>query len=208
MKLKLKHIIGIAVIVAALCFAGGMAAGVRSQQGEEPKITEDLISSRIEEISQLASVEYHYTKVGKYEDRIDFYGWQVPLTMKRFIISYDGTIWAGVHLQRAAVKIDDDGSVEVTLPEAEILAHEQDLDSITVFDETKNLFNPVQITDYIEFSKDQKQSAEEEAIGKGLLVEAQRRAEETVTEWLATILNTTGATPEIRVVSTAIKDAE
>lgn len=208
MKLKLKHIIGIVIIVAALCFAGGIAMGVWSQKGEEPEITEDLISSRIEEISQLVSVEYHYTKVGKYEDRIDFYGWQVPLTMKRFIISYDGTIWAGVDLQRAAVKIDDDGSVEVTLPEAEILAHEQDLDSITVFDETKNIFNPVQITDYIEFSKDQKQGAEEEAIGKGLLEEAQRRAEETVTEWLATILNTAGATPEIRVVSTAIKDVD
>lgn len=197
---------GIILIAAIICFAGGMLLGSRSHNQEKPIITEDLVSSRIEEISQLASVEYHYTKVGKYEDRLDFYGWQVPLTMKRFIISYDGTIWAGVDLTRAEIHMGSEGLVEVILPEAEILSHEQDLDSITVFDETKNIFNPIQITDYIEFSKDQKKGAEEDAIEKGLLTQAQERAEETVTQWLATLLNSTGATPDIRVSTVAIQE--
>lgn len=191
---------GIIAVAAVLCFAVGMAAGARTQRQTEARISADLISSRIEEISQLSSVEYHYTRVGKYEDRLDFYGWQVPLTMKRFIISYDGVIHAGVDLRQAEIEVTD-GLIEVTLPRAEILSHEQDLDSITVFDETKNIFNPIRITDYIAFSKEQKQGAEEEAIGKGLLAEAQKRAAKTVEEWLSALSADGDDAPQIRVVS-------
>lgn len=187
------------VLIAALSFGMGILAAGNRLEKRDSKITSDLIQNRIEEISQLASLEYHYTRVGKYENRIDFYGWQVPMTMKRFIISYDGTIWAGVDLSRAKIKLKDDGSVEVSLPKAQILAHEQDLDSIQIFDETKNMFNPIQITDYIEFSKEQKQGAQEEAVAKGLLTKAQKRAQDVVTQWLTDLLNSTGASPQIQV---------
>lgn len=191
---------GMIAIAAVLCFAVGMAAGVRTHRQEASQISADLISSRIEEISQLSSVEYHYTRVGKYEDRLDFYGWQVPLTMKRFIISYDGVICAGVDLRQAKIEVTEN-SIEITLPQAKILSHEQDLDSITVFDETKNIFNPIQITDYIAFSKEQKQGAEEEAIEKGLLAEAQKRAAQTLEEWLLALSGGGDDAPQIRVVS-------
>ena len=61
--------------------------------GEEPTaITSDLLSQQIQGISELASVEYNYTNMGKYENQVTFYGWKVPSTTKSFILSYDGKI--------------------------------------------------------------------------------------------------------------------
>lgn len=182
---KFTRSIVIIVLLATICFASGI--WVAGRPAGEPKITSDLISNKIEEINELAVTEYYYTKVGKFENRLDFYGWEVPLTLKRFIVSFDGNIKAGVDLSKAEVKVDGSRSISIKLPKAEILSHQIDLDSITVFDETKNIFNPIQITDYVDFSKDQQSSAEEEAIGKGLLAEASDRASEVIKQWLISI---------------------
>lgn len=188
---------GILLLCAVLFFGIGMwAAGRMSPQAG---ITDDLISSRIEEISELAVTEYHYTRVGKYEDRLDFYGWKVPLTLKQFIISYDGTIRAGVDLSSAAAEVTGN-EVRIKLPAPEILSHEVDSDSITIFDETKNIFNPIRITDYVEFSKDQQAAAEQEALDKGLLSEAQERAETVIRQWVAALYADAGGDASAEVI--------
>lgn len=196
---KLVQKIAVVLVAAAVCFGGGM--WVAGRPSSAPKITDDLISTRIEEINELAVTEYRYTKVGKYENRLDFYGWEVPLTLKRFIISYDGTIKAGIDLGKAEVKVKGN-AIDIMLPKAEILSHDIDLESITVFDETKNIFNPIQITDYVDFSKDQKTVAEKEAISKGLLNEAQDRACDVVKQWVVSMYGNTedgGPTVTIKI---------
>lgn len=174
---------GAVLLAAVLCFAGGVWFSHRSAA---PVISSKLISQSMEEISQLAVVDYRYTNVGKFENRVDFYGWKVPLTMKRFIIAYDGEIKAGINMSQASVKLRGN-KISVTLPKAEILSHDIDTDSIQVFDETKNIFNPITITDYVTFSKDQKQKLEQQAIEKGLLTEAQTKAENVVRNWLSAV---------------------
>ena len=42
------------------------------------------------------------------------------------------------------------------------------------------MFNPIRITDYTEFSKDQKEALEEKAVNNGLLEEARSRAEDSI----------------------------
>lgn len=174
---------GAVILAAVLCFVGGVWF---SHRNAVPVISSKLISQSIEEISQLAVVDYRYTNVGKFENRVDFYGWKVPLTMKRFIIAYDGEIKAGIDMSQADVKLRGN-KIDVTLPKAKILSHDIDTDSIQVFDETKNIFNPITITDYVTFSKDQKQKLEQQAIEKGLLAEAQTKAENTVRNWLTAV---------------------
>ena len=66
------------------------------------------------------------------------------------------------------------------LPEAKIISHEIDEDSIEVFDETRNIFNQIKITDYTNFSKDQKAKVESEAIANGLLTEAMDKAKTVI----------------------------
>ena len=149
-------------------------------RGEEPtQITSDLLAQQIQDISELATVEYNYTNMGKFENQATFYGWKVPFTTKSFIISYDGKIKAGVDMTQVEVKVNKK-KIEVTLPKTKILSHEIDEKSIEVFDETQNIFNQISITDYNQFAIDQKEKMEKRVIEKGLLEEAQKKVESTV----------------------------
>ena len=59
----LKNIIVIVVIAVVFFFVGKVWPS-----GEEPTtITSDLLSQQIQGIIELASVEYNYTNMGKYE---------------------------------------------------------------------------------------------------------------------------------------------
>lgn len=171
----LKNIIAIVMIALVFFFVGKLWPS-----GEEPtKMTSDLLSQQIQNISELAVVEYNYTNMGKFENQATFYGWKVPFTTKSFIISYDGKIKVGIDMSLVEVKIKGK-NISVSVPEAKILSHEIDEKSIEIFDETKNIFNQISITDYNQFAIDQKESMENKAKEKGLLEEAQNKAQETI----------------------------
>lgn len=165
------------IIVIAIVF---FLVGKLWPSGEEPtKMTSDLLSQQIQGISELASVEYNYTNMGKFENQATFYGWKVPFTTKSFIVSYDGSIKAGIDMSQVEVKINGK-NIDVNMPEAKILSHEIDEKSIEVFDETKNIFNQISITDYNSFAIDQKENMEQRVLDKGLLNEAQEKAQNTI----------------------------
>lgn len=151
--------------------------------GEPTRVTSDLLTSQIQDIHELATVEYGYTNMGKYENQTTFYGWKVPFTTKRFIISYDGKIKAGIDMSKVDINIQNQ-IIQIQLPQSQILSHEIDLESIEVFDETHNIFNPIHITDYNQFSIDQKNEMEKKVIEKGLLDQANDKAKETIKTFL------------------------
>ena len=169
-------LVGLVIVALIAAFFAGMLRGGRERA---PEITADLLGQQLREVSDLVTVEYHYTNMGKFENTLDFYGWEVPFTTKSFIVSYDGVIRAGVDLSQAEVTAEGT-TVTVVLPAAEILSNEVTEDSLEVFDETHNIFNPITISDYNGFTRDQKQSIEQKAIDNGLLTAGQTRAEETV----------------------------
>lgn len=180
-KLKRRAILALLLIavVAGAFFLGGVMAGRNSQ----PQITSSLLGQRLNAIQELATQEYHYTNMGRFQNQLDFYGWKVPFTTKSFIVAYDGVIKAGVDLSELQVEVSGK-TISVTLPEGKILSHDIDEDSLEVFDETKNIFNPIQIEDYTGFTADQKASMEERAISEGLLTAATERARTVVEEFL------------------------
>ena len=95
-------------------------------------------------------------------------------------------------LSGATVEVDEvQKSVTITLPESRILSHEIPEDSIQVFDETRNIFNPITIEDYTGFTRDQKAEVEQRAIDEGLLTGASEKAREAV-ETLAALLPGSG----------------
>lgn len=178
-----------AVLLLLLAFWLGALWRGREQQ---PVITSDLLGQQLQTVQELVSVEYHYTNMGKFENQVDFYGWKVPFTTKRFLVSYDGLIKAGVDLSGATVEVDEvQKSVTITLPESRILSHEIPEDSIQVFDETRNIFNPITIEDYTGFTRDQKAEVEQRSIDEGLLTGASEKAREAV-ETLAALLPGSG----------------
>ena len=160
--------------------AGSFIMGaVLTHQESEPVITADLLGQQLRDIQELSTVEYHYTNMGRFENQKDFYGWKVPFTTKSFIVAYDGVIKAGVDLSEMKIEVSGK-TITVTMPEAKVLSHEMDEESLEVYDETHNIFNPIEIEDYTQFTADQKESIEARALDNGLLTSAAQRAENTV----------------------------
>lgn len=177
-----KNIIIIVIIAVVFFLVGKLWPSC-----EEPtQMTSDLLSQQIQDISELATVEYNYTNMGKFENQATFYGWKVPFTTKSFIISYDGKIKAGVDMTQVEVSVSKK-KIKVTVPKAKILSHEIDEKSIEVFDETKNIFNQISITDYNQFAIDQKDKMEKSVKEKGLLEEAQKKVESTIKTFIKSL---------------------
>ena len=166
---KTKKAIGgiIAILLVALLI---FYAGTRFASSSEPKISSTGLSQQLQEIEELATMSYNYTKVGKFSNNLTFNGWDIPLTQKSFLITYDGKLKAGVKMDKI-----------------EILSNEIDESSIEVYDETKNVFNPISVNDYTTFAKKQKEAVAEEAIENGLLSEAATKTQSTIKKYLNAI---------------------
>lgn len=167
------------VLFLALMAGSFIMGAVLTHQESEPVITADLLGQQLRDIQELSTVEYHYTNMGRFENQKDFYGWKVPFTTKSFIVAYDGVIKAGVDMSEMKIEVSGK-TITVTMPEAKVLSHEMDEESLEVYDETHNIFNPIEIEDYTQFTADQKESIEVRALDNGLLTSAAQRAENTV----------------------------
>lgn len=170
----------ILIVLAAVIFIAGM---MQMKKNMTPDITSELINNRLEDAKELTTLKYHYTNMGQFQNQSDFYGWKVPFTTKSFIVSYDGVINVGVDLDQAMVKVTGK-KIQIMIPHAKILSHEIYEDSLQVFLEKDSIFNPIKISDYNDFSMDQKHVVEEKAIDKGLLTEADKKSKEAIKDIL------------------------
>lgn len=169
----------LAVALLATFFAGKKV--MKSQM--EPNITSTLIFNKLVSAKELTTLKYHYTNMGQFENQNTFYGYKIPFTSKKFIVSYDGLINAGVDLEKMKVELHDK-NIEIKIPPTKILSHEIYEDSLKVFDERESIFNRIDIEDYNNFSKDQKKEVEKKAIKRGLLKEADEESKKAIEELL------------------------
>ena len=169
------------LIICLVCFFAGRSIGKSAGSTEMSAV---VLENRLTEISEFASLTYSYTNMAEFENSKDFYGIKVPFTTKSFIIPYDGTIKAGVDLDKAEVDVSGK-KITVTLPAAEILSHEIDEDSLEIFDENTSIFNPLKVSDYNTFNKEQKAEMEKEATDKGLLTEAGKKAADAIDDFIS-----------------------
>ena len=182
MKIKKAGYMAAALLIICLvCFFAGRSIGESAGSTEMSAV---VLENRLTEISEFASLTYSYTNMAEFENSKDFYGIKVPFTTKSFIITYDGTIKAGVDLDKAEVDVSGK-KITVTLPAAEILSHEIDEDSLEIFDENTSIFNPLKVSDYNTFNKEQKAEMEKEATDKGLLTEAGKKAADAIDDFIS-----------------------
>lgn len=193
--LALAFLLCLCAALAAAYFAGRSSAAAQPLPEPEPPpvLSGRVLEEQLQTVQQLVSLEYYYTNMGSFENQKDFHGWKVPFTTKRFIVSYDGVIKAGVDLSRAKVTVLD-RAVTVTLPKAAILSHEIPEESIQVFDESSNVFNPIRIQDYTGFTLEEKKAVEERAVENGLLAAAEEKAQDAVAAFLGLVPEMEGCT--------------
>ena len=180
---KLPVILVIAIV--ALSIILGVNIGSKWQQTKADKknhnmqITSDALHQEIQQIGELATVNYYYTNMGKFEDVLKLLDLDVPFTTKSFILSYDGEIKAGIDLSSVEVEVADT-VITVMLPAASITSHEVNMDSMILYDEKNSVFNGLSAEDVTGFIGEQKKLMEEKAMNNGLLTRAQENVEKTL----------------------------
>lgn len=180
MKKAKKLFLGLVAIIL-IVFASyffGMKGGLFNNQ---EKVSSEIVKNQILSVKELTTLKYKYTNVGSFENQSEFYGIKVPFTHKKFIISYDGEVNAGINLEEAEVLLNDqDKKINIRLPKSKILNHVIDEDSLTVFDEKNALFNKLEIKDFSNFRKDEMKKVEEDLLRKGFLEEADEKAKDAI----------------------------
>lgn len=163
-------------LVVGLIFIGGNQFFSKE---EESDITSTLLKNQIQSALELTTTKYVYTNAGSFENQKNFYGWDVPFTRSHFIVTYDGTIHSGIDLEEVDVQISGQ-NIQVTLPEAKVLSHEIDDNSLEVLDENSSTFNKIEVKDFQDFASNQKEKVEQDAIDNGLLEETQEQTKKGI----------------------------
>lgn len=147
-----------------------------------PKIELQKLYSKLNEIAELATMEYLFTDAAKFTDSKQIINLAIPFTEKSFTLKWNGVIKAGIE-NLDDVKIDineDEKKITISLPQVEILSYEVDTDSVQVLDEKNNIFNRITVDDKIRFDSETEDAMKERAIESGLLEKAQKNAENII----------------------------
>ena len=142
-------------------------------------------------IGELATQEAYYTEIISQESYRELFntGLNIPLTKASMIVSIDGVIKAGIDFEKITYRIDDDKHIVfIVLPDAKVLSNEPDPDSVRVWSETLNIFNPSSFESSNEVFRTIKSQAEENALEKGLLINAQENAKALISSMCKTVL--------------------
>ncbi|MGN0288511.1 MAG: DUF4230 domain-containing protein [Lachnospiraceae bacterium] len=188
-------IVAIVLIIILAIFVKGYSAAIAELEAEVERLSDPVviyeeasrevdirvINAEIQDIGELATIEYLYTDAGKFEDPKQLFGKNIPFTTKSFIAKWDGCIKAGVVISQVTAELNrDDKEIIVHIPKAEILSHEIDENSIETLDQKDGLFNPVKVDDVREFDAISKKAMEERAIENGILDKAFENAKEII----------------------------
>ncbi len=149
-------------------------------QREGDEVDAAILMEEIAQISELATAEQSYTvaeKVSSSNTLFDLV--DIPFTEKFFILTYTGSIKAGVNLDDASIAVEG-ATVCVTLPPAQILSDAIDTESFKTLHEQEGLFNPLHVDDVTQYLDKTRQEAEAAALAGDVLAEAQANAEESV----------------------------
>lgn len=157
-------------------------------QREGGEVDAAILMEEIAQISELATAEQSYTvaeKVSSTNTLFDLV--DIPFTEKFFILTYTGSIKAGVNLDDASIAVEG-ATVRVTLPPAQILSDAIDTESFKTLHEQEGLFNPLHVDDVTQYLDKTRQEAEAAALAGDVLAEAQANAEESVRALLTAAL--------------------
>ena len=149
-------------------------------------------TEEIQNISELATVEYRYTNIGTLDatEKFSFIDWKKPFSDKTAIVSMDGVIKAGTDLSKVKVQCDEAKKViTITLPEAEILSNELFEKSFEVYEEKDSIWNPITLDDSNELRVQIKEKAQQNAIDNKVLEEAGSRAQQLIQKLIEALPN-------------------
>ena len=141
------------------------------------------VMEEIQNISELATVEYRYTNVGTLDasKKFSFIDWKVPFSDKTVIVTMDGKIKAGTDLSQVKITGNEwKKEITVSMPEASILSNELFEKSFKIYEEKDSVWNPITLTESNELRIQIKEKAEQNAIDNQILEQADDRAKQLI----------------------------
>ncbi|MDR2020566.1 MAG: DUF4230 domain-containing protein [Treponema sp.] len=157
------------LLVVAGVSPGGIPFGISSKQEESART---MVKEALP-VSEYVSLVYRYTRVAESESHAAIRGWNIPLTAKKYLVVYDGTLKLGI--DGGDIRVDQTGdTVQVTLPPVQILSHQIHEETTKVYDQTFNIFNQIKLQEYIDFTAGQKAIVEEQAREDGAVFDMAR----------------------------------
>lgn len=190
---RLAVMIGIAFVILILfCTALIKDRNNKSAELKELKAKLEEMESRrtktasieeeVRQISKYSSYEFDYTSVICHSDQNKFMGFDIPLTKNNFIATIEGKISVGIDADRVefSVQTDSDGnavSVRIFVPRSKILDNYPIPESLEVYDETNNIFNPVKASDYNDLLVKAKEQEEARILESDLLQKSDEAVE-------------------------------
>lgn len=188
---RVRLLLGIVAVVVALVVGLAIGSGGLITQGGT-HVDSTTIKNSFSDVAELATQEYDFSNVGKFsQDDMKILDLSIPFTGRSFLITYSGSVKAGIRdISQAQVSVDDGAkTVDVTLPAVEVLDSHIDSDSIKTYDQTLNPINQISVDDVTGFISGEEQAREQEAVDGGILDKARTRAEGLITSNVRAVLS-------------------
>lgn len=187
---KIKSNWKVALSISVILFAIIVFIFAYFTYGVKKTSVDEHIGPQLVKVSELVTLRYKYSKVGKFENSKKIFGATIPFTKKSFILTYDGEMAIGLDLKKSRTITDEKSkSITIYVPNVKILSNNLKQESIKILDEETSIFNSFQLTDLNEFEKEQKIKSEEEALNDGVLDEGKKYAEEFIINFVNGILD-------------------
>ena len=150
------------------------------------------IKEELRKISKYSAYEFYYTSIIHFSDKNKFMGIEIPLTGNSFTATVDGKMNIGINAENIefSVQEDDEGKVTqilLTIPHSEILDNYTMQDSLKIYDEKNNIFNPVKVTDYKELIVEAEENEKQKALKGDLLQKSDEAVKYLLTSHLQAV---------------------
>lgn len=178
-KIKLPWLAIALVAVLAVGIGAGYLGNNLIHDGKTTQLT-------FEDIGELATQAAYCTEVNVTQAERELFGLSIPFTQSKYIYNYDVILKAGYDFAQITYEVDEESqTIEVRLPQVQILSSELDLDSFQVYEEDESIFRPIRLEETNAAMQQMQQRAEEDAIANGLLDNARANAELVLTGFFA-----------------------
>lgn len=192
---KLMQFVCVVLIVVSIIAVGFISY----QMGSQAKVSSRTVDFGLKNLGKLVTQAGFFTNVQVIEDDRELFGLSIPFTQSKYIYSYDGQIQAGIDFEKIIFNPDEPNKrLIIELPEVEIISNTVDEQSFKVYDESKSIFTPLNLSKVNESRLSLEKEVEEKAISNGLLTNARVNAEVLIKGFLAGILELEGYTVEFK----------
>jgi hypothetical protein len=142
-------------------------------------VTTETIEDGLSDMGFLVTQEYYFTQVEKYTKEKKVLS--IIPSSSEFMYSYEGSVLAGVDFEKIKVTKDDDAkTVNVELPESEIMTVTIDKDTFEVYSEKDSLWNPLKLEDYNMSLSEFEEAAKKKALEGGILERSDEQAKKLI----------------------------